>query len=316
MKVIGKAGRNDIAWVYVAEVPTGERIEFVESVEPHIPRLKKWVNIVSTLFGCPVKCTFCDAGLAYSGALTDEQILEQIDFMVRLRFGGRTVPVEKWKVQFARMGEPALNPSVLDVLAELPQRYDAPGLLPCISTTAPVSCETFFDGLEQIKHRLYPDRFQLQFSLHTTDERIRSKLVPIRTLDMNQMATYGRRFFDAGGRKITLNFAAMEGVPVEAKKLADIFDPTIFLVKITPLNPTAQASRHGNRSLYHSRSEVDRLLKDLAEAGFQAIESVGEPEENAIGSNCGQYVSALAAGCSAPADSYTYELKKGSELYS
>ncbi len=36
-------------------------------------------------------------------------------------------------------GEPALNPSILDVLEELPRTYDAPGLVISLSTVAPAS---------------------------------------------------------------------------------------------------------------------------------------------------------------------------------
>ena len=308
MQIIGRAGRNDIAYVYVAEFPDGGKIEFVESVEPPIPRAQKWVNIVSTLFGCPVGCSFCDAGLSYHGKLSVEQILGQIDYLVTSRFGRPAVPVDKWKIQFARLGEPAFNPAVLDVLEQLQQRYDAPGLFPSISTVAPASCEAFFERLAEIKHRLYPNRFQFQFSVHSTDENIRRKLVPVETLSLNQMADYGRQFYDAGGRKVTLNFAAMEDVPVDADKLAGIFDPVRFLVKITPLNPTTRANSNERRSLYRERASVDRLLVDLATAGFQVIESIGELEENAIGSNCGQYISALEAGGDRPEDSYTYDL--------
>jgi 23S rRNA (adenine2503-C2)-methyltransferase len=65
MRVLVSTGREDIAVVYVAELEPGKQVEFVESLQPPLPREKKWVLIVSTLFGCPVQCLMCDAGGRY-----------------------------------------------------------------------------------------------------------------------------------------------------------------------------------------------------------------------------------------------------------
>ena len=78
MQVVASAGREDIARVYIAEMRDGRTGEFVVSVQPPIPREKKWVLIVSTLFGCPVGCPMCDAGGGYKGKLFKEELLEQI----------------------------------------------------------------------------------------------------------------------------------------------------------------------------------------------------------------------------------------------
>ena len=51
MRIIAKTGKENIAMVYIAEMDNGKLIEFVESVQPPIPREKKWVLIVSTLYG-------------------------------------------------------------------------------------------------------------------------------------------------------------------------------------------------------------------------------------------------------------------------
>ena len=83
--------------------------------------------------------------------------MRQIDYMVDEWFPGRHIPSEKFKIQFARMGEPAFNMAVLYALEALPMRYDAPGLMPSISTIAPQSCDAFFDGLIDVKNRLYSE---------------------------------------------------------------------------------------------------------------------------------------------------------------
>ena len=81
MRIVAKTGREDIAVVYVAELENGKYIEFAESLQPPFPREKKWVLTISTLYGCPVGCRFCDAGSFYQGKLSTHQILSQIDYL-------------------------------------------------------------------------------------------------------------------------------------------------------------------------------------------------------------------------------------------
>jgi 23S rRNA (adenine2503-C2)-methyltransferase len=114
------------------------------------------------------------------------------------------------------MGEPALNPAVLDVLGKLPSIYQAPGLMPCIATIAPRESEQSFESLFGIKQKFYsPGRFQLQFSINTTDEIKREKIIPFPKWDFSQIARYGDKFVKKGDRKITLNFAITQDYPVE-----------------------------------------------------------------------------------------------------
>jgi len=293
MKVRAWTGSDEIAAVYVAESDNGRHVEFVESVEPPIPRDKKWVLIVSTLFGCPGRCRFCDAGGSYAGRLTKEEIFFQTDYLIDRRYPDRRIPAGKFKIQFARMGDPALNDAVLDVLNELPERYDAPGLMPALSTIAPKAREPFFERLLDISREQYRGRFQLQFSLHTTDVQKRDWLMPMRKWGFEEISRYGERFFVPGGRKITLNFALADGVPVDADILRRHFDPEMFYIKITPVNPTYAAARNRLRSSIGAGSAAERLLDSLRSCGYEVLLSIGAIEENTIGSNCGQYVSAF-----------------------
>jgi len=290
MRVKAWTGSDEVAKVYIAEAEGGRHVEFVESVDPPLPRERKWVLIVSTLFGCPGGCRFCDAGGSYRGKLTAEEILFQTDYMIDRRYMDRRVPAEKFKVQLARMGEPALNDAVLDVLEMLPGRYDAPGLMPALSTIAPAGREAFFDRLLDTGKGIYNGRFQLQFSLHTTDVEKRDWLLPLKKWDFGRVADYGERFFLEGGRKITLNFALAEGMPLEAPVLMRHFDPEKFLVKMTPVNPTCEADRSGVRSSIVHGAEPESVTGPLRDAGYEVIVSIGELEENHIGSNCGQYI--------------------------
>ena len=292
MEILETIGREDLAVVYVGRTESGKILEFVEALVPPCPRDEKWVLIISTLYGCPVGCLMCDSGLSFNGRVSEEDIWAQIDTLVSRRYPSGTVSTRKLKIHFARMGDPSFNPSVNRILSGLGDRYDAPGLLPSLSTVAPEGTDGFFEELLEVRERHYPDGvFQLQFSIHTTDAAARDELIPIRKWGFPRIARYGEAFFASGrGRKVTLNFAASTRYPVNPAIIRDHFDPGSFLIKITPLNPSLSSARNGLHSLV-SLDPGDPIGRRLAEAfealGYQAVLSIGEPAENLIGSNCG-----------------------------
>jgi len=313
MKVFAVTGTPDVAEVFMADMGEGRMIEFVEALQPPYSRDERWILMISTLYGCPVKCLICDAGGGYRGKPTAEEILQQIDHMVYRWYPDGNVPAGKFKIQFARMGEPALNMAVLDVLKQLPERYDAPGLMPSISTIAPHGADDFFEGLLDVKNKLYPNgRFQFQYSIHTTDVALRDMLIPVRKWSFAQMAAYGKRFYCTDDRKITLNFALAEGMPVEPGMMLRYFDPERYLVKITPVNPTCHAVQNGlSTHIDPYRSETGQAVaQSLTEVGYDVIVSIGEVVENEIGSNCGQFVLKYMESQKPLKDGYTYEVQQ------
>jgi len=313
MKVIASAGREDIAMVYIVELEGGKLAECVESVQPPVPREEKWVLLVSTMFGCPIGCKMCDAGGFYQGKLRREDILAQIDFLVYKRFPDGQVPARQFKIQFARMGEPSMNAKVLEVLDELPSRYEAPGLMPSLSTVAPRGTQPFFERLLEIKREKYTQgHFQFQFSVHTTDPDLRDQIVPVKKWSFAEMADYGERFYAQGDRKITLNFALANDMPIDPAILLKYFNPDKFLIKITPINPTYRATENKLKSYVNpfQAGEEYEVIRGLRAAGYDVILSIGEREENLIGSNCGQYIRTHLAAEGQITDGYTYTLEE------
>ncbi len=290
MKIIAKTGNPDLATIYVAKTNDDKYLEFVESVQPPLTIDKKWVLIISTLFGCPVSCAFCDCGYYYKGKLSTGELFEQIDLMVSQRFPDKKIPVEKFKIQFARMGEPTLNHNVLEVLKTFQDYYDAPGFLPSLSTVAPASAEDFFEELIIIKKNKYRKNFQLQFSIHSTNNEQRDKIIPVNKWSFTRIADYAEDFFDIGGKKISLNFVLAKDYEININTLKQYFDPEIFLIKVTPVNPTYKAKENNIESIISPHKENYPVVEELRNNGYETILSIGEWEENQIGSNCGQYL--------------------------
>jgi len=311
MEVIMQTPPNPVATVSILRMRRRHLVECVQSIQPPFSRREKWILMISTLFGCPVGCPMCDAGGNYAGILSVEEMATQIDHLVRGIFPDGRVRVSRFKIQFARMGEPALNHHVLELLEQLPDRVRCTGaLIPSLSTVAPEGREGFFRRLVQIKNRLYSDgNFQLQFSLHSTDSAQRDRMIPVKKWDFDQIARYGKEFYRPGDRKITLNFAWGRGQVLDPEVIAAYFDPRCFLIKITPVNPTVRARKNRVENLIESRNQAERLgpIRDLKRAGYRVIISIGEREENRIGSNCGQYIRQFLRSGSAPEGAYTYQ---------
>ena len=124
------------------------------------------------------------------------------------------------------------------------------------------------------------------------------------------MAAFGDRFYQPGDRKITLNFALAKQSPIQSDILLDYFDPDRYLIKITPLNPTYQAESTGLESYVDPASDKVNypVFDELRKAGYQVILSIGEQEENRIGSNCGQYVQKHLMAQSEFSAGYTYQV--------
>lgn len=298
MEIEQVTGLHELATVYVARVrgAGGPLLEFVDGLDPRHERGEKWVVNISTQFGCPVGCLFCDAGGDFRGNCTAEEMLDQIRFVLD-RHSALAESCRKLKVHFARMGEPALNDAVLETIARLPAVAPTPGLWCCVATVAPAGRRSWFDRLADLQHHQFPRRFQLQFSVNSTDEATRRRLMPIALEDLDWIAAHGVLHYLAGGRKPALNFALAQDVPFDPRAIIARFDPRVFAVKLTPLNPTAEAGRHGLQTILRSAQAdaLDDAVAALQAAGFEVLLSVGDAREDRIGSNCGQAVRARRA---------------------
>jgi 23S rRNA (adenine2503-C2)-methyltransferase len=126
-----------------------------------------------------------------------------------------------------------------------------------------------------------------------------------------EIADFVKEFYRSGERKVTLNFALSPQIPVDPRIVRTFFDPQQYLIKITPLNPTISAKQHQLASLIQDEAQAKQLLlvKELQDLGYEVIISIGETEENKIGSNCGLYVRKfIENNGQCPAQSYQYNL--------
>jgi len=293
MEVLRVSGEPEVAEVAVLRFRGDDRycVETVDGLAPPEPRARKWIINISTQFGCPVGCPFCDAAQAYAGNPTAEELFCQVRWALA-RHPEHVGLCGKLKVHFARMGEPSFNDAVLEAIARLPEEISTPGLWACVATVAPRGRDAWFERLRDVKERSFRGRFQLQFSVQSTSAADRARLTPIAHWSLAEIAAYGTRFHRPGDRKVVLNFALARGVEFDPAVVASRFDPAHFAVKITPVNPTARGAEAGFETVLRSeRAEAVAAARDaLLARSFDVVLSVGESGEDRIGSNCGQAV--------------------------
>ncbi len=296
LKVISKISIDKVASTYVGYVRNNKKdlIEFVDSTPPpESDKKKKWVIIVSSQIGCPLRCRFCDASSYFRGNLRKEEILSQVNHILGLYPAINPNRIEKFKIQFARMGEPSLNPEVIDAMLTIREKY--PQYIPCIATTAPLGSERFFERLLEIKDH-FAD-FQLQFSVNSTDSALRDKIMPFKKQSLKWISRYSERFYSSGKRKVVLNFALSCDSEIDYDVIGSYFNPKICIIKLTPVNPTRNAVASGfNVTEDYNRvySSLKTHSENLIRRGFQSIISIGDMRENTVLSNCGQIANILA----------------------
>lgn len=295
-EIAGIKGKSEVAWIYLlsSKKEEGVLVECVEALDPRYPVQDKWVIILSSQKGCPVKCRFCDAAFYFKGNLSREELLEQLEIIIFPHSGGDDcLNSKKVKLHFARMGEPSMNPAVLEVMTEIPYIYPRVNFIPTIATIAPAGREEWFERLILIKNEYYPGgRFQLQFSMNSTDESYRDLLMPVKKWRAEGISQFAKKYFRKGDRKITLNYALAQETPFDCRRIIEIFDPEMFLIKLTPVNPTESSARAGLTTALkfdgHYPESLRKELERLEAAGFEVIISIGSLEEIVVGSNCGQ----------------------------
>jgi 23S rRNA (adenine2503-C2)-methyltransferase len=134
-------------------------------------------------------------------------------------------------------------------------------------------------------------------------------LIPVPKWSLAQIADYGLEFFKPGDRKVTLNFALSDKLHVDPEAIRRFFPPDVFFIKLTPINPTGKAVQNSLQSALEDITSTPALAARFAAAGYEVLYSIGELEENKIGSNCGQHIMHFKQSAVQIKDSYTYPLR-------
>lgn len=238
---------------YLYELPDGERVETVLMEYHHGNSL-----CVSTQVGCKMGCAFCASTKAgFVRNLSPSELLLQL--YETERDSGRTVG----SIVLMGIGEPLDNFENVMKFLELLSSEEGRGM-----SLRHVSLSTC--GLAEGIDRLAEKRLglTLSVSLHAPTDEKRNVIMPVnRRYGVNELIGACRRYFDKTGRRISFEFALIEGVNDDretARELIRLLKPlSPCHVNLIPVNEI----REGD---FRRSANVKAFQAMLTEGGLNA----------------------------------------------
>lgn len=263
-----------------------------------MPLSEKWVITISTQYGCSMNCLFCDVpkvGKGLNATFNDltNQLIEGLKLHPEIH------GTKRLNLHYARMGEPTFNFDVLNhakQLHKIVKPFIGNSLIhPVISTMMPKANVRLMEFLNEwcdIKNITYRGDAGLQFSINSTDDEQRNEMFSGNSLPLNDIAEIGRLLPDPKGRKYALNFALADNYIVDAEKLAMLFNPNKFMVKITPMHKTKSCDDNNiiTTGGYEEFTPYQKPEQDLKDAGFDVIVFVPSYDEDLGLITCGNAI--------------------------
>lgn len=263
-----------------------------------MPLSKKWVVTISTQYGCSMGCKFCDVPKVGKGinATYDDMTREVV---LALSLHPEITHTDRLNVHYARMGEPTFNVDVVSHAIDLKRAiapYIGESLVhPVVSTMLPRKNRFLTEFLYtwvRVKNDVYNGDAGLQFSINSTDDEQRNEMFSGNSLSLKHISHIGQHLPAPIGRKYALNFALADNYIIDAHKLADLFSPDKFMVKITPLHRTQSCEKNGiiTTGGYDSFTPYQKVERELKDAGFDVIVFVPSDDEDLSLITCGNAI--------------------------
>ena len=238
------------------------QLEDGETVELVVMRYaKRNTACISTQVGCAMDCQFCATGQSgFRRDLTAAEIVGQVLTAARLL---QSESERLSNIVFMGMGEPLANyEATLQSIRTLndPQGFSLGARSFTISTV----------GIVPGIRRLSQENLQvnLAVSLHTVDEALRNRLVPInQRYPVADIVRVCRAYVEKTHRRVTFEIALIAGVndsDSQARQVADALRGVLCHVNIIPFNPIANSSWRPS-------------LSDRVQSFAHIIESAGFP---------------------------------------
>lgn len=284
-----------------------------------MPLSEKWVITVSTQYGCPMRCTFCDVpNVAFRGNATFDDLKAQ--FYNAISLFPQVGYTERLNLHYARMGDPIFNENVFlfsrwlhankqQIAADTGLRIEV--IHPVLTTSSPRKFKKLEERLLEwcgIKNEVYNGQAGLQLSINSTSEEQRDRMFGGMQIRLADLAKIAAKMPEPMSRKYCLNFAYATDSEVDARLLAELFDSRKFMCKITPIHNNNACRTNGIRTIggYDSYHPYRKPEEDLKAAGFDVLVFVPSiDEENGL-VTCGN---AVLGGSSPKCDESVIKIK-------
>lgn len=268
-----------------------------------MPLSEKWVITLSTQYGCPMRCTFCDVpNIPMKGNASFQDLKDQLYHAIGL-FPNVSY-TERLNIHFARMGDPIFNKDVFRfaswLYASKQEIKEDTGLSievihPVLTTSLPRGFKELERRLHKwcyIKNGIYNGQAGLQFSINSTDEDQRTEMFGGMQTHLDVFADIANGLPEPISRKYCLNFAYASDFEIDAKLLVSMFDPEKFMCKITPIHNNNACRENGIETIggydsYHPYKKPEEALKA---AGFDVLVFVPSMDEEDGLVTCGNLI--------------------------
>ena len=250
-----------------------------------------------------MKCTFCDVpNVKFRGNASVEDLYGQLRNAVSLF--PQVKYTERMNIHFARMGDPIFNANVFTFSRMLYENKKAveevlglsvETLHPVLTTSLPRKYGPLRDRILEwceIKNEIYNGQAGLQFSINSTNEKQRDEMFGGASLTLEELSQITNQMPRPISRKYCLNFAYSTDFEIDAQKVADLFDPDMFMCKITPIHNNNACRDNGIETIggYDSYAPYQEPEAALKEAGFDVLVFVPSMDEEDGLVTCGNAV--------------------------
>jgi len=268
-----------------------------------MPLSEKWVITLSTQYGCPMKCTFCDVpNVPWRGNVTGKDLWAQMKNAISLF--PETKYTERMNVHFARMGDPIFNKDVFlfshwlynnKRSIQLETGLSIEVIHPVLTTSLPKKFSKLQERILEwcdIKNHVYNGQAGLQFSINSTNENQRTEMFGGLQLTLEDLSEITKKMPYPLSRKYCLNFAFSTDFEIDAEKIARLFDADKFMCKITPIHNNTACIENGIKTVggYDSYRPYEKPENDLKNAGFDVLVFVPSIDEEDGLVTCGNAI--------------------------
>ncbi len=252
----------------------GKEPDAVEAVI--IPTEKRVTGCISSQVGCKFACRFCASGLiGFKRNLNCSDIMNELLYL-KNNSPGRLLT----HIVFMGTGEPLDNyDNVLKAIRIINFDYG----LNIGARRITVSTCGIIPGIKRLSTEAL--QIELSVSLHSADDKIRSKLMPInKTYPLEELITACREYVEKTNRQVTFEYVMVEGINShlrDAIKLCKILKRLNCKVNLIPFNPVQEGEFYPP-----DNSEILLFKERLLKSGVNV--TLRKPRGQDIEAACGQ----------------------------
>lgn len=246
---------------------------------------KRTVICCSVMSGCPVGCKFCGTGSKYVRNLKADEIVEQIDIVLKDKglIDDINDKCSKLQFMFMSMGEPMLNwDNVEKAIRILHKKYDNAQLL--LSTIGCNNDEIFSKIIDLSKEI---SNIGLQFSIHKSNDEERNELIPFKNkMNLQKIRDAGTIWWKETGRKPFLNYC-VDGTNNDDKnfeELTNLFSPVIFNFTFSVVCSSDESMKD---AAFRNLDVIKQFQNRFLEKGYN-VRTFDPAGQDDIGGGCGQ----------------------------